>query len=190
MAAVMTLALAGLAAIAAARFAYRPDSGWQLLSMFLGLPVLLLPIPWAVYAATLRSKGARQWLPGLVVSGLTFGSCWAAPFGGKALADHQFSEQRPAFDSLVSSLRLAGRRRLLPMAPDSLPPMLRDGPRDVFARTDSTGHFVAYLFYGGGFPVKHSAYLYFDGSVDELRRTDTFWHSYRPLGDGWFDVHD
>src|SRR5262249_44852896 len=137
------------------------------------------------------SEGRSGWVStkyGLLLTLLGFAGCWAGIPAGRALAYHRFRSEKTAFDSLVGSLHRIPRPSLL-LQDSTIPQMLRGRPTLLFADTTLHGAFSVTLFYGGGFPVRHSAFVYFDGKPKDLRQSSRIhWRFVDSLAPFWYYV--
>lgn len=187
-----TATVAAGATLSATLFAYTPTVGRQLASVVLALLLGVCLLAWCLAALVLRGRGWALTRVGLLISLLGFAGCWTVPPGGRVLRDAEFRANLPAMNALVATLQAGPHRRLLPpMAPESLPPFLRGRPVPVSTWTDSAGRFGADFHYGGGYPVRHSAFVYYPGSRSELLAAAPFsWHAARRIAPNWYDVHD
>ena len=185
------LGLFALSATAASTaFAYRPSTTSQLLTLASALTLIGLLIHWLDRAIAGGRSGWSATKYGLALTLLGFAGCLAGFPAGRALTYHRFRSQRAAFDSLVGSLDRSPRP--LALLPDTAaPPMLRGRPTLMAADTTRQGAYWVTLFYGGGFPVRHSAIVYFDGDPADFAGSTRFhWRSVDSLAPFWYYASD
>jgi hypothetical protein len=179
------------AALSSAAFGYGPSGELQLLSVALGLLAVVLLLGWTILVITQGLRRRPIALAGLLTAVLGFGSCLGARDAGRALADRRFRADLAAYEQVVATLRQQPLRSLRPIPPDSLPAALRSRVSQVMSWRGPRGEFGVDFHYGGGYPVKHSAYVYYEGEARRLGPESPFrWRRGRELAPRWFAVSD
>ena len=179
------------AAVSGGRFAYQPTAGLQLMAMVFGLLVLVLVLGWVTVVATQALRRRPVAAAGLLMALASFGGCVVARDVGRAIADRRFRADLGAYEQVVTKLRSQPLRLLRPMPSDSLPQLLRGRVSHVMSWRGAEGAFGVDFHYGGGFRVKHSAYVYYEGGGWPLGPVAPFhWRHARALAPHWFAVSD
>jgi hypothetical protein len=180
----LTIILAALFFGSTLRMAARPTNEAQLLMMATGL--LLFPLSVAVPAFLPRTRSSLRtlrWVGPLLVPLLFVSAAWI----GHLLRARLFYRDLPELERVVhlvatGSIAVHDGRVALPAE-------LSDLARVVFAQREPDGTLQVTFVVGGGFPVKHLAYLYrSDGRFPpELTRD---WPKRRDRQQNWVEVSD
>jgi hypothetical protein len=173
------VALAIVIAVNAGVFAYRPN-GLPQLGLVLSFPTVLVGV--VVGMARLNGRWRRQVL---LIAGLLAAIPSGAIVGHRVRDfDFQFRRQGPyqaVVEQVLSGHIAVGDTATRLTIEKSLAYV-------VFARRTTTGVVRVEFFWGMGFPVKHTAYVYTstdvpgDGAWDHWR--------YRRVADHWFEASD
>jgi hypothetical protein len=166
-------------AINAAVFAYRPSLLPQF-GLVLSLPVVLT----AAVLQGLRSKGRRR--DGIVAVVAFLAAIPLGVLAGRRLRDVDFHYRRlPRYQAIVD--RIQQGEIVVSEDPTSLT-IDKDLANVGFARRTTTGILRVEFFWGGAFPVKHTAYIY----TSTGGSSDGAWNRwrYRALGGNWFAASD
>ncbi len=179
------LALEAVLFFSGLSFIARLDGAAQLLLI---LTLLALPIPWLVMLVGLfrsQSKQHRPKMAGVLL--LAPLSLVLAAFLGGHIRSYLFYRDLPRMKEVVAliqdgSISLTHGRLNLPSRYGSL-------AYATHANRDAAGTLTVEFFVGGGFPVKHHAYLYLSDGVmtPEIRRD---WPSGLRREKQWFEVSD
>jgi hypothetical protein len=179
------------AAVFGGRFAYQPTAGLQFMAVVFGLLVVVLVLSWVTVVATQTLRRRPVAAAGLLMALASFGGCVVARDVGRAMADRRFRADLGAYEQVVTRLRAQPLRPLRPMPSDSLPQLLRGRVSHVMSWRGAEGAFGVDFHYGGGFPVKHSAYVYYEGGARPLGLVAPFhWRHARALAPHWFAASD
>jgi hypothetical protein len=154
-------------AISSGLFAVRSTSGRQLGSMMFFLALLALGLVAVALGVTdWRVTRWRALRPlGLVLTALClwYGSLLA----GGEIREQRFERSRPGYEAVVEHFA----RGALPLdrhiPPELLPPEVRDCCYRVSGWRDKAGTLAVEFLTDGGWPARHSGYLYYAG--DTLR---------------------
>lgn len=161
-------------------FAYRPGLLPQLGLMISG-PVIVVVA--CVYAVRSRDRWLRRMV---VICSLIA----AFPFGvivGHRVRDLDFRvRRRERYQAIVDRIR--ERRSSEVSAELTRLPVQQSLAYTAFARRTQNGTVRVEFFWGGGFPVKHTAYIYTSTGVPTDGAWDQWW--YRRLDDHWFEAGD
>ena len=170
----ITLAFAGVIAVLEGAFRYREG--------LLQLPLMFLYLVWLVFIPLAPWRLRWRPRPFALRSSLVVLLLIAAPFigarAGIALRDRVFRARLPQYEAVIRQLR-AG---VTPDVPWRLGHHVTHRPVD--------GDVVATFWWGGGFPVKHTVFVYHPGDIEtdvEFRRA---WRRIRPLAQNWYVAKD
>jgi hypothetical protein len=180
--------LCGLSTAAELPFASSQDEWTQLLGM-LGFGGFLLALMFSLLFAWTERRQLR--LLAVIPLMLCFGSCAATTALGRAARQAQFERQFPRYQALVE--RIQAGNMLVSGEVVSVP--LAEAERDlgygVLAERNTNGVLTVELLTGGGFPVKHSGYLYSSsGSIDRGSFFDSRWPFKTEVRSKWFRISD
>jgi heme A synthase len=170
----------------------RPSTGLQLGGMLLSL--VLLGLLAASLAASLfgsrsdRSNGRQAGKPSHLAA-LLLVTLVPATLLGYWVRERRFEAQRPRFEEIVAML---GDGRLQAgdgLGPVSLPARYQD--LGVFVLAEKAGGILTVEFLtGGGFPVKHTGYLYRSaGRLGEWRLAKR-WPRWSQIDAHWYRISD
>lgn len=185
---VATAVLCGLAVAASFPFAAAQNEWTQLFGV-LGMGVYLLAWGLAALFAWTEQKGLR--LLALLPLAVCLGSCAGSTMVGQAVREAQFASHLPRYEALVERIRAAnvlvsGKVVSVPLAETE-----RDLGYSVLAEQDANGILMVELLTGGGFPVKHSGFLYSSsGSIKPWSFFDERWPSKTEVRPKWFRISD
>jgi len=180
--------LCGIAAGADFPFATAQNVWTQILGM-LGLGLYLLALGFAVLFAWTERKELR--LLAVIPLAVCLGSCAATAVVGRSARTAQFEKRLPRYEALVERIRagdalVSGRVISVPLVETE-----RDLGYAVMAQRDADGVLTVELLTGGGFPVKHSGYLYSSsGSVKSGSFFDERWPFKTAVKQNWFRISD
>jgi hypothetical protein len=185
------LAIALFTGCAVAFFVAAPTLSSQLISVG-ALFVLLLTLPVAVFHAW------RHRARGLMRATMPFVACLVAvPIGGSLGAvyrDLDFRYRRlPAYEKVVRKIQSgelpAGNIKEMPPEIDGLAYMIE-------VHDDAPGGLMVEFFWGGGFPVKHTVYIYRASGLPPPTSPNweikpyCQWDGARRLNENWFSDID
>lgn len=184
-------AIALFAGCAVAFFVGAPTLLSQLISVA-ALFVLLLALPVAGFHAW------RHRASGLVRATTPFVACLVAvPMGlsiGGVYRELDFRYRRlPAFEQVVRKIE-SGELPLETI--QEMPSEFQSLAYGVHVHDDAPGGLTVEFFWGGGFPVKHSVYIYRASGLPPPTKTNwdlkryCQWHRSRRLNDNWFAASD
>lgn len=183
-----TVALCGLSAAAELPFASAQNEWSQLLGM-MGFGGYLLALMLSLLFAWTERRQLR--LLAVIPLMLCFGSCAATTATGRAGRQAQFERQLPRYRALVE--RIQAENVLVSGEAVSVPLMEteHDMGYGVLAQRDTNGVLMVELLTGGGFPVKHSGYLYSSsGSITPGSFFDSRWPFKTEVKPKWFRISD
>jgi hypothetical protein len=174
--------LAVFATLVSSRFAYRPSGAMQLLLIVL-LPVIALAVITGVTQA-IRRRGRSGWWTLAAVAGCIASLPLGVRIGG-ALRDSDFVNRRRALYAVIVDRFERGdivvkKGVVVGLRP---PEVDEDLAELVDAHRDDEGALTVRFLWGGGFPAKHTWYVYCssassgddDGAPSPYRRLDAHW---------------
>ncbi len=169
-------------------FAAKPTTEGQLVAMIALVCWLVALLASFIYALS-RWQTARWWAAVPLL--LCLGSCEVAPRIGGAVRQSRFQNSLPRREALVAKIESGA----LPCSAELKAVALQESDRDlgylVLAQRESNGFVTVEFFDGGGFPVKHSGYLYkSSGVVDPDSTSALRWPRRSPICPKWFRVSD
>lgn len=183
-----TAVLCGLAVAADLPFAAAQNEWTQLLGM-LGMGVYLLAWGLAALFAWTERNGIR--LLALLPLAICLGSCAGSTMVGQAVRKARFEKQLPRYEALVERIRAGNVLVSGKVVSVSLAETERDLGYSVLAERDANGALTVELLTGGGFPVKHSGFLYSSsGSIKPGSFFDERWPIKTEVRSKWFRISD
>jgi hypothetical protein len=166
------LAFSMVFAGAEALFRYREGAlQWLVLVLYLIWFAVLL-----VTTARLLCRGRRPSLNSAVLA------IWlvAAPFAGAQcgiiIRDAVFRSRLTEYETAVHNIQSG----IVPIAV----------PRLAYHISQTPGHQEVFFFWGSGFPVKHTAFVYSQNDPNLDKRFAQAWHHARPLAPNWYVTND
>jgi hypothetical protein len=180
--------LCGVSAAAELPFAYSQNLWTQLLGM-LGFGAFLLALMLSLLFAWTERKHLH--VLAIIPLLLCFGSCAATTAMGRGARRAQFERDLPRYVALVE--RIQADNTLVSGKVVSV--TLSEGERDLgytlLAERNTNGVLTVELLTGGGFPVKHSGYLYTSsGSIQPGSFFDSRWPFKTEVKPKWFRISD
>ena len=154
----------------------------SLLVVFLVLTVdlLFVPIRW-------RKHGRRSFLPLASLVCCIF-LIWPASHGGVALHKHIFRSRLPKYQEVIGMIQDGSIQQDPESSRIELPASHSDLAYAVFVRRDAAGVLAVEFLTGGGFPVKHSGWLYLsDDTKKPGMRLE--WHAQK-VEPNWYMIWD
>lgn len=182
----VTFCFAGVWLVAFIAYAARPTIVSQLLCMLVtpGFFIFCFISLVRLYTHSYRERW-RVVIP-FATCILTFGLALGA---GPAIRRVMFQRSLPYYESVIHQIE-SGRISVTPEL--CRVPQVEGGPAyAVFAQRTTDGILTVEFFTGGGFPVKHSGYLYCSlGSIEPDSDADRRWPRRRELKPLWFQISD
>lgn len=172
-------------------FAYRPSCFFQFGVMLLGLLSIALVLATLIRVPFLWGKHRAKAFVPFVVAVIFLGLAASSVILGGQLRLFVFRRRLPAYQEIVRQME-AGQITLTEnrLSPVELPPDYNHLAQVVLAECDPNGVVTAEFIVGGGFPVKHSGFLYrSDGHPERWRQCDR-WRGYLPVEENWYMVSD
>ncbi len=182
----ITLAVAGLWFLVFAAFAAHPSPVTQLFSMLLTLGLLVFGFICSVRVFTHWQR--ERWRT-LVPVGVSVLVVVFAPVVGAAIRHFTFQRALPNYEALIKqmeagSVPVSSELRRISQAEGSL-------AYTVLAQRGTNGVLTVEFLTGGGFPVKHSGYLYCSSDVIERGSlADSRWPRRRAVKPLWYRISD
>jgi hypothetical protein len=107
---------------------------------------------------------------------------------GPVIRPFMFQRALPYYESVISRME-SGK---IPVTPElRRVPQVEDGPAYAVLAQRTNGVLTVEFLTGGGFPVKHSGYLYCSsGSIEPDSVADRRWPKRRELKPLWFQISD
>jgi hypothetical protein len=185
------LVIALFTGCAVAFFVAAPTGSSQLVSVA-ALLLLLLALPVALFYAW------RHRARGLLRAAAPLLACLvAAPIGGSIGAAYRslnFRYRRlPVYEQIVRKIESG---ELPGETIKEMPPEIDSLAYGIHVHDDAPGGLMVVFFWGGGFPVKHSVYIYRASGLPPPTSTKWemepyyHWSGARRLNDNWFAAHD
>ena len=171
-------------------FALKPNGLLQLLSMLLLLVVLVIlitdlvcvPHQWKQYRL-------KAFLPFFAAS-FCLVMIFPSIISGGLLRDHLFRSRLPQYKSVLGmmmdgSIDVGDELRLI-----ELPPEYSSLASGTMAQKDSNGILTVEFIIGGGFPVKHSGYLFrSEGKLQDWEHAGRWPYRYK-IDEHWYRISD
>lgn len=180
--------LCGLSAAAELPFATSQNTWTQLLGI-LGFGGYLLALILSLIFAGTEWRQLR--LLAVIPLLLWFGSCLATTAVGTASRRAQFERELPRYQALVERIQAGSRLDSGKVASVSLSEAERDLGYNVLAERDTNGVLTVEILTGGGFPLKHSGYLYnSSGRIIPGSFFDSRWPFKTEVKPKWFRISD
>lgn len=178
--------------LAVGRFSAKPSGDVQLLSMF-GVLALVVVGLIGVFIGVRKfaTKRFQAFVPATICAVGLASALIAAPVLGGAIRSRRFEANLPRYTEIVRKVEAGELRATDRLERIDLPPGYSDLAVTMLGKTNTTGDIVLEFIIGGGFPVKHSGYLYVSSGKPEsdpvlLRR----WPHRRKLSDNWSAIAD
>jgi hypothetical protein len=176
-----TFIIAGSWFVTTIAFIVRPKPGLQFLAMFLSLALIVVGFIGFVTAFT--NWGKERWRSFIPLSTCVV-VVVVAPDLGRGIRDLMFKWSLPRYEALIQRIESGN----ISVSKEWQKIEEAEGlvPYGVVAKRGSNDVLMVEFRFGAGFPVKHSAYVYFSsGAIDhsEYRRG----YEIRPK---WFEVSD
>ena len=149
----------------------------------LQLPLMLLYPVW--FGLLLASFARLRWHSLGARLGSTALLLWfvASPFigarGGIALRDAVFRSRLPEYEAVVQTIQ-AG----------NMPPVIPRLAYRIVHHATPAGDLEVIFFWGAGFPVKHTAFVYCESDPRTDPNFQQAWRSARPLAPNWYLAKD
>ncbi|HEY9171287.1 MAG TPA: hypothetical protein VI136_03280 [Verrucomicrobiae bacterium] len=180
--------LCGLSIAAELPFASNQNVGTQLLGM-LGAGGYLFALVFSLVFAWIERKRLR--LLAVIPLLLCFGSCVATTTVGRSMRRAEFERQFPRYVALVERIRSVEALASNKVESISLSEAERALVYNVLGELDTNGVLTVELLTGGGFPLKHSGYLYTSsGSVEPGSFFDERWPFKTEVKTNWYRISD
>ena len=182
----LTVIVAGLWTTSFVVFVVHPSMATQLLSMLLGLGLLVAGC--VGFVRLFRHWERERWrevLPPVACVLVVV----LMPETGAAARRAVFQHSLPGFESVIHQIE----QGTIPVTIELQPiPQARSGSGGpVLAQRSTNGVLTVEFITGGGFPVKHSGFLYCSsGSIEAGSRTDSRWPRRQPIKPRWYRVSD
>jgi hypothetical protein len=172
-------------------FSVKPNTGAQLFDMLIVLILIFLLLVSVIAGICFaRRDKFRAFVPAIICLVGLPASLFIASYLGVSIRDWQFRKNLPRYDEIV---HLIEKGELKANASDPripLPNQFADLSLATFADTNNNGLTVEFIV-GGGFPVKHSGYLYVStGKIENDPKTVERWPYYSQINSNWFRVSD
>lgn len=173
-------------------FAAKPHPVSQLLvvAAFTGL-VLLLLISVVVGLCLLSREKLRALVPATICFAGLLMSLTIAIWLGGAIRSRIFRRNLPRYNEVVRLVENREIRSGSSLSKIELPTQYSDLAKLTLGKTNAEGGATIEFFIGGGFPIKHSGYLYnssgkMESDPESLRR----WPHHSRISDNWFRIAD
>lgn len=166
-------------------FLARPNAGPQ---MLLTLTILVMVVVWpAVLVSLFRTQARTYRLRAAALLLLAPASLVLAVNVSGPVRDYLFYRDLPQMKKVVSLI--VNGTLPVPKEKTGVPVKYKESNYETRAERDSSGALTVEFLVGGGFPVKHYAYLYRSDGV-LTRRITSFWPASRRREPQWFEVSD
>jgi hypothetical protein len=177
--------------VAQAYFCEQRTSTKQLLSMAMLLLVLALSLASFVLGLTSFSREKfRAFIPALIcLIGLPAGFVAAFALGG-SIKDSRFQRNLPRYTEVVRRIETGAIKPTTSSPLLNLPNQYADLAWAAFPKTNNAGLIIEFLN-EGGFPFKHSGYLYVSsGNIESDADTLERWPIHSRINTNWFRISD
>lgn len=168
--------------------AFKPNVLWQMLSILLLLAsIILLAADLLFITSRRRWYGSRALIPFCITS-FCLAMVLPSIVAGNSLRDRVFRSRLPQYEAVLGMMMDGSIDVREELCRIELPPEYSDLAAATLAHKDSNGILTAEFIIGGGFPVKHSGYLF--RSEGELRDWEHAhrWSSWFKLDENWYRV--
>ncbi len=171
-------------------FTYRPSTPTQILSgFFLGILFVTFLIAFFKGAIQILEDGFGGMIPAVMALLILIASFYT-PRLGHAYRDYVFRKNLPRYQELVEVVK----QQPLPLQwrKTDIPEKYRDLTDFIYAQNEPYDQWSASFGWGGGFPVKHCAFLYISGK--DINRCSehlkAYWPHREKICDHWYRVGD
>jgi hypothetical protein len=171
-------------------FAIKPKANVQLLGGLICLILLfLLLISFVVGICFFRRDKFHAFIPTLICSVGLPASIFIGSYLGVSIRDWQFRKNLPRYTEVVNLIEKGEIKATSSDPRIQLPNQYADLSWVTFAKTNN-GSWIVEFNIGGGFPVKHSGYLYVStGKIDDPETLER-WPYRSQVNSNWFRVSD
>jgi len=171
-------------------FALKPSILWQLLSMllfFAGLVILIADLVFVL--GQWKQYRFRAFLPFCAAS-LCLTMILPSIIAGNLLRDHLFRSRLPQYEAVLGMMMDGSIDVREDLRPIKLPPEYSSLAVATLAQKDSSGILTVEFIIGGGFPLKHSGYLFrSEGRFQDWEHAAR-WPRWSKIDDHWYRVSD
>jgi len=173
-------------------FAAKPNTDLQLIGMAITLATIaLLLISFISGIIFIRRDKIRALVPfGICLLGFPT-SIIVGSYLGNWVRDWRFQKNLARYNEVVRLVEKAEIKTGLLSSRIDLPPQYSDLAIIALGKTNSTGNATIEFIIGGGFPVKHSGYLYiWNGKVESDPDAQRRWPYRSQIDSNWFRISD
>ena len=172
-------------------FSIKPNTGAQLLGMLIDLILIFLLLASFIAGICFVPRDKfRAFIPAAICLVGLPANLFIASYLGVTIRDWQFRKNLPRYMEVVQLIE-KGEIKASPSDPRiQLPNQYTDLSLVTFAKTNNDSWIIEFNI-GGGFPVKHSGYLYVStGKIDNDPETLERWPYRSQISTNWFRVED
>lgn len=184
-----TIAVGLLSGISLFYFGYRPSGTTQLLASGCSLLILINMVYCGIYGFRNRRKLRYAAVTPFALSAGVFFMAPSLTSAGVHIRDIAFVSNIEKYDKFINEMKTGDIQIGERITKIYIPRKYSDLAQVVFAKKNETGEITAEFIIGGGFPVKHSGYLYSSsGIIDEETRER--WPRRIKVEERWYRISD